>query len=114
MMIKGASVVVRSFTQTGVDRFNNPVVEATETVVDNVLIAPGTTEDLEASRPEGVQVAYSLHFPKSFVGSLEGCEVTLPAPWGGTYRVIGNPGAYMDANTPTQWHMPVEVEVAHG
>jgi hypothetical protein len=61
-----------------------------------------------------VTVAYALHFPKSFVGSLEGCEVVLPEPWAGTYRVIGNPGHYMDANTPTRWNLPVEVEVAHG
>jgi len=82
--------------------------------VDDVLIAPGATESLEASRPEGVQVAYTLHFPKTFSGTLEGCEVVLPAPWAGTYRVIGCPSPYMDENTPTRWHMPVEVEAAHG
>ena len=52
--------------------------------------------------------------PKTFAGSLEGCLVELPQPWGGQYRVVGNPGQYMDENTPTRWHMPVEVEVAHG
>jgi hypothetical protein len=112
--MKGVSVTVRSFVQTGVDRFNNPVVMPIEQTVDNVLIAPGATQDLEASRPEGVSVAYTLHFPKAWTDSLEGCEIDLPAPYSGTYRVIGNPGAYMDANTPTAWHMPVEIEAAHG
>lgn len=113
-MIKGVSVTVRTPTSESVDRFGNAVYTFTESTVDNVLVSPGATSDLEASRPEGVTVAYSLHFPKSFTSSLEGCEITLPDPWAGTYRVIGAPSSYIDANTPTPWHMPVEVEFAHG
>ena len=113
-MIKGASVIVHSPIPGAVDRFGNATETWEQYTVDDVLIVPGATADLEASRPEGVRVAYTLHFPKTFIGSLEGCKVTLSAPYSGTYRVIGNPGAYMDANTPTRWHMPVEVEVAHG
>lgn len=113
-MIKGVQVTVKTVTDNGKDRFGNAVKKETSATVDNVLVVPGATEDLEASRPEGVSVAYTLHFPKSFSGSLEGALVELPAPWTGTYRVIGAPAPYIDANTPTPWHMPVEVEVAHG
>lgn len=114
MTIKGVTVTVNTPSSSTTDRFGNPVITFTASTVNNVLISPGATSDLEASRPAGVQVAYSLHFPKSFTGSLEGCEITLPDPWGGTYRVVGSPGQYIDANTPTAWHMPVEVEYAHG
>ena len=97
------------------DRLGNMVnSNYEEETVDNVLVAPGATKELEAARPEGVDVAYSLHFPKTYTGTLEGCKVELPSPWTGTYRVIGDPREYMDVNTPTQWHMPVEVEAAHG
>lgn len=113
-MFNGATVTVHRPSTSGTDRFGNSVNTWTTQTVDGVLVSPGATADLEASRPEGVMVAYSLHFPKTFTGSLEGCEITLPAPWAGTYRVIGSPGQYMDENTPTRWHMPVEVEVAHG
>ena len=113
-MIKGVAVTVSSPSSASTDRFGNPVITWTTETVNDVLVSPGATADLEASRPDGVTVAYSLHFPKTFTGSLEGCEVTLPVPWSGTYRVIGAPGQYMDENTPTRWHMPVEVEVAHG
>lgn len=114
-MISGTTVTVLRPTITGTDRFNAPVYGTpTSETVDNVLIAPGATADLDASRPEGVTVAYTLHFPKTYTASLEGCSVALPAPWAGTYRVVGNPRPYMDANTPTPWHMPVEVEAAHG
>ena len=85
-----------------------------ESTVDGVLVEPGANESLEASRPEGVQVAFTLHFPKTYSGTLEGCEIELPAPWTGVYRVIGNPGRYMMDNTPTRWNMPVEVEKAYG
>jgi len=118
-MITGTSIQLVRPAVVGYDRLgnairSNPVPDPVPETVGNVLIVPGSTADLEASRPEGVTVAYTLHFPKTFTGSLEGCEVILPEPWSGTYNVIGNPTPYMDANTPTKWHMPVEVEAAHG
>lgn len=113
-MIKGVAVTVSTPTSTSNDRFGNPVTTWTDSVVDNVLVSPGVTDDLEAARPDGVTVDYTLHFPKSFNGSLEGCKITLPAPWTGVYYVVGSPGPYIDANTPTAWNMPVEVTAAHG
>lgn len=113
-MIRGVTITVKTPTEGPSDRFGNATYTYTSQSVDNVLVAPGATQGLEASRPEGVTVAYTLHFPKSFTDSLEGCIVTLPAPWAGDYRVIGDPRPYIDANTPTAWHMPIEVEAAHG
>ena len=122
-MIKGVSVTVKTpkqvMTNTTpkkpvLDRFGNATYTYSSKTVDNVLVAPGATRDLEAARPEGVTVAYTLHFPKSYTDSLEGCIITLPSPWAGDYRVIGDPRCYIDADTPTPWHTPVEVEAAHG
>lgn len=114
-MISGVSVTVLTPTSDGTDRFGEPIPgEPMQTVVDNVLIAPGATADLEAARPDGVTVALTLHFPKTYNGDLRGCSVVLTGQHEGTYRVIGEPKPYMDANTPTDWHMPVEVEVVHG
>jgi len=112
--MKGASVIVHAPTAGAVDRFGNAESTWTSYTVDDVLIVPGATADLEASRPEGALVAFTLHFPKTFSGSLEGCKITLPEPFSGVYSVIGNPMQYMDENTPTRWHMPIEIEVAHG
>lgn len=115
-MFSTISVELQRPSKTGTDRFNNATYEYTTETVDGVLVVPGATMELEAARPEGVNVAYTLHFPKDYVERLEGCFVTLPAPWSGTYRVIGNPGQYMRDNTPSllPWGMPVEVEDAHG
>lgn len=113
-MIRGVTVTVNRPYESGTDRFNNVVYGMTGGDVDNVLVSPGSTNLLDASRPEGVSVAYTLHFPKTFTETLEGCSVTLPEPWAGTYRVIGDPRPYIDDNTPNQWDRPVEVEGAHG
>lgn len=113
-MIRGVTVIVKAPASNGVDRFGNPVTAFESSTVENVLVSPGATADLEASRPEGVTVSYTLHFPKTFTGDLEGCVVTLPEPWAGDFAVIGSPGRYIDANTPTPWDMPVEVAAAHG
>lgn len=112
--MKGISVTIRTPSGTELDRFGNEQHVFTENIVDDVLVEPGATESLEASRPEGVLVAYTLHFPKTFAGALEGCEIELPAPWAGVYHVVGEPGRYMNANTPTRWNLPVEVEKAYG
>lgn len=113
--MRGRTVVIHSPTEWAVDRYNNKTPTAyTETGVSNVLISPGATTELEASRPEGVTVSYTLHFPKSFNGSLEGCLIELPYPYEGIYRVIGNPKPYQAENTPTLWHMPCEVSAANG
>ena len=114
-MIRGVDVCVSSPVSGEPDRLGNPTVTYGEAeTVGNVLVSPSTTSDMEAARPEGVSVAYTLHFPKTYTRCLEGCRITLPAPWCGTYHVIGNPKPYIGANTPTQWNRQVEVETAHG
>lgn len=114
----GVEATVLVPTEGGLDRLGNPVPDKPErVVVPGVLVAPGATGatvGLEASRPEDVRVALTLHFPKSFKRSLRGCTVTLPEPWGGPWRVIGDPMPYDDALCPGPWHMPVEVARVDG
>lgn len=111
-MIRGVTVTVYQPVRDSVDRFGNSTYTERSFDVDNVLIVPGATADLEASRPEGVEVSFTLHFPKTFTGDLEGCSVEIPN--NGRFKVVGAPKPYMDVNTPTPWHMPVEVAAAHG
>lgn len=115
MMIRGATVTVVTPGEPTVDRLGNNVPgEAIAATVQDVLVAAPTVEDMEAARENGITLAYTLHFPKSFTARLRGCMVTLPQPWEGEYRVVGDPRPYMDENTPGRWHMPVNVEAAHG
>lgn len=114
-MIRGTTVTVIRPGESTRDRLGNDVPGADVLeVVGDVLVTPGPCSDMDASRPEGVVVALTLHFPKCYDSSLRGCSVRLGEPWGGTYRVIGDPQPYMDANTPTRWNRPVEVEATDG
>lgn len=114
-MIRGITATVLVPSASAADRFNDQIYgEPAEVEVGNVLVSPGQAAELDATRPEGARVALTLHFPKTFAGDLRGCEVELPEPYAGKYRVVGEPYPYIGANTPTMWHMPVEVEAVHG
>lgn len=79
--------------------------------VGNVVVAPGPTADMDASRPEGVTVAFTLCFPKAYEGELRGCSVEVR---GGEYTVVGDPQRYSPENTPGDWNLTAEVARADG
>lgn len=115
-MKKTSVTVLRPGTPT-VDRFGNEVPgEPIAEVIDGAIIEPGANESLEASRPEGVIVSYTVHLPMSGVSDIGGASIMLPEPFGGTYRVVGNPVRYMEENMPPMFrgYVPVEVERTYG
>ena len=71
----------------------------------------GATSDMDATRPEGVTVAFTLHFPKTYAGSLRGCSVEVR---GETYDVVGDPQRTTEAATPGPFNMAAEVTRADG
>lgn len=94
------------------DAHGNATQSTTTTkTVDGVIPQPGATSDLEASRPDGVSVAVTFHFPKAYTASLRGCRIRYA---GREFRVIGDPQPYLDANTPGEWNRPVECEACDG
>lgn len=114
-MIRGqtASVELRQWGTR--DGFGNDVESyAAPVEVGNVLVAPGSCQDLDATRPEGVRVSLTLHFPRTWTERLRGARVTLAGRYQGTYAVVGDPMPYMGENCPTAWSMPVEVEAVDG
>ena len=90
----------------GEPAFGEPVREAVRCVV-----CPGATADMDATRPEGVTVAYTLHFPKTYAGDLRGCSIEVR---GVSYDVAGDPQRTTDAATPGPFDMAVEVTRADG
>lgn len=107
-MIVGETVVVERRTQVGVDPGNNAVFEWAPESVDDVLVAPGARADVvESVRPAGVDVRYTLHFPKGYPATLRGARVRVRGQE--PLAVVGDPDHYIAANTPTRWSMPVEV-----
>ncbi|MGO3147087.1 MAG: hypothetical protein ACTIJ6_05340 [Leucobacter sp.] len=112
-MIRGETVVVEQELRTGTAPGNTPIYEWVPETVDDVLVAPGAREDVvDSNRPEGVRVAWTLHFPKTFNASLRGARISVRGEE--ARSVIGDPKPYTLANTPTRWHMPVELEAVDG
>lgn len=112
-MISGEVVVVITHRAVGgTDSFGAPTTERLETAISDVLVAPARTTDVDGSiRPDGDKAALTLHFPKTFSDELRGAHVIVR---GKEYAVIGAPTYYTAANTPTRWHMPVDVEAVDG
>lgn len=106
-MIRSEQVVVIRPIETGRDSMNEPVYEWQDEAPVSVVVAPGATADLDASRPEGSSVVMTLHFQKSYTKSLRGCKVRVR---GTEYSVIGDPQPYMGANTPGLYNRPVSVK----
>lgn len=113
LVIAGETVVVHRDIQTGEDAHGEPIVETVQESVGNVLVAPGPRADIpDVFRPDGVMVAFNLHFPKPYAADLTGARISVRGQ--DPLEVIGSPAPYTLENTPTLWWMPVEVERADG
>lgn len=95
----------------GRDDLGEPVETGTSREAVRCVVCPGATSDMDATRPEGVAVAYTLHFPKTYSGSLRGCSVEVR---GETYDVVGDPQRTTEAATPGPFNMAAEVTHADG
>lgn len=88
-------------------------VEGVETTSEEVgcVVVPGSSSDLDATRPNGVTVSFTVHFPKTYEESLRDCSMVIR---GDTYDVVGDPQAYTPENTPGLFNRAVEVTRADG
>ena len=111
--VKGESVLLLLPGDPIEDEFGDMINgDPVEVVVHDVLMHPGTTDDLLASnRPDGDTSIVTFHFPKTFTGSLRGAHIIHGDR---IYSVIGDPIPFMAENTPTRWHMTVRAEVTDG
>ena len=107
-MIQGETVQISRASIAYTDAYGEANMEwhLAETV-ENVLVAPGNTADLEPGmRPNGDSTSLTLHFPKGFTEDLRGARVFV--------RVIGDPQPYTDQNVPGAWNRPVTVRLVEG
>lgn len=110
-LLHGEPVTVLT-PSTTYDEHGDEVMTWDREVVGNVLVAPGSTADVEDStRPHGTRAVFTLGFPKVFDKRLRGCRVEVR---GREYAVIGDPQPNTLANCPTQWWYTAEVEDVDG
>jgi hypothetical protein len=114
-MISGTNVSVIRRVLSYRDEMGEPVFATSTETVGNVLVTPSNTDEMdETNRMFGVTCDLTLHFPKTYTAGLGGCDVVLPEPWAGEYRVLGEPVPYMAQNTPTPWNRAVKVARSDG
>lgn len=112
-LLQGETVVVERESSPGVDAFGDPLPgEWVAETVENVLVAPGAHADLDASRPEGVEVKWTLSFPKDYPATLRGARVIIRGQE--PCYIVGDPQHLMAENTPGPWSMTAEVTAVKG
>lgn len=110
-LIAGTAVTVLRPTAERDDLGEPTYGEPEREVVDGVLPQPGSTSDLDASRPEGTEATVTFHWPRGYGRSLRRCLVE----WAGeTWRIVGDPRPYLGADVPGPWDMEVEAVLVYG
>lgn len=112
-MIQGERVTLFAQVKGSEDSYGVPSIEyRAQRTIENVLVAPSGTADLEPGmRPDGDSVTLTLHFPKTYTGSLRSARVAVR---GVMYEVVGDPQPYTDQNIPGPWNRPATVRLVEG
>lgn len=104
--MRGETVIVEIREGSSENSFGESVPDVREVTVDNVLVAPMSTEDLGEDRPEGFEARYTLIFPKSFKETLAKTRVKVRGAW---YHTHGFSDHFDESVCPTDWNMTVVV-----
>jgi hypothetical protein len=106
--IKGITVILLVKKQIGVDAFNAPIYETVETEVENVLVAPSTSDDIVTKQDlTGKKAMYTLAIPKGDTHDWKDATVKF---FGQTWKTIGFPLMGIEENIPLDWNKKVTVE----
>ena len=106
--LKGISVTLVDKVETGEDDFGHPIFEDKEIVVENVLVAPTSTQDvLNKLSITGKKAVYTIAIPKGDSNNWENREVKF---FERKWRTIGLPEEGIEAMIPLQWNKKVMVE----
>lgn len=111
MSLFAAETVTVISPSTDLDDLGEPISTTLTVTEVQVIVQPGSTESLDETRPEGVSVEYTLHFPKTWTAPLRGCFCLVR---GDRFAVIGDPKPYTPANTPGGYNLTVEVTRTDG
>ena len=107
-MIKGITVTLISREKIGLDPFGKNIYQEKEIEVENVLVAPSSTDDLVTTTDlTGKKSVYTLAIPKGDNNNWEdGIVVFFNRKW----HVIGTPLEGIEENIPLDWNKKVMVE----
>lgn len=107
-MIKGITVTLYERTASGTDAFNRPTYTETATGVDNVLVAPASSDAIiNELNLSGKKLVYYLMVPKTDEHDWADCRVRF---YGADWHVYDIAEEWVRANTPGAWNRRYKVE----
>ena len=107
-MIRGITVLLYQKTQIGVDGFNRPIYEEIPVSVENILVAPVTSDDIVNNLDlTGKKVVYNLGIPKGDTHDWRDKKVSF---FDENFRTIGAPTQGIDDLIPGAWNKQIKVE----
>jgi hypothetical protein len=109
--MRGITITLVERIPNGEDDFGNATFSEEEVQINDVLVGEPTTDDIQnAQTSYGKVVAYVLGIPKGDEHTWTDGKVILPAPFTGTYNVLGDATAGIEANIPLRWNKKVKLE----
>lgn len=107
-MIHGITVTLIEKIETGKDDFNRPIYQEKEVQVDDVLVAPSTTDDIvNVETLTGKKAIYTLAIPKGDTHQWEDREIIF---FGQRWHSFGFVTEGIEENIPLRWNKKVMVE----
>lgn len=106
--MKGITVILYEETKTGTDPFGAPIFAETPVEVDNVLVAPTSSDDqISDQNLYGKKSVYTLAIPKGDIHDWRNRKVEF---FGQTFRTFDDPIKGIDELIPLDWNTKVKVE----
>lgn len=106
--MKGITVILYEETLAGYDRIGSPRFTETPVAIENVLVAPTSSDDLITEQNlYGKTSVYTLAIPKGDTHDWKNKKVEF---FGQTFRTFDDPIKGIDALIPLDWNMKVKVE----
>lgn len=106
--IHGIPITLIDKQVVSIDPFGSPVVKDVEITIENVIVAPATTEDVTNQMSlTGKKISYTLGIPKGDMHDWENKEVRF---FGKRWRTVGIPLEGIESMMPLEWNKKVMVE----
>lgn len=106
--LKGITVTLLGETVKGKDPFGKEIIEESEINIENVLVAPATTDDIKNQlNIDGKKIEYTLAIPKDDTNDWTDKKVIF---FGQTWHTVGIPLEGISDLIPLEWNRKVTVE----
>ena len=106
--IHGIPITLIDKQVVSIDPFGSPVVKDVEITIDNVIVAPATTEDVTSQMSvTGKRISYTLGIPKGDAHDWKEKEVRF---FGKRWKTVGIPLEGIESMMPLEWNKKVMVE----